>query len=51
MSSAAEDVNVKVTVTFPESFNGVLGLDSNLDLRFSESASTFSLSCWKKNTT
>lgn len=32
MSSAAEEVSVRVTVTFPESFNGVVGVDTNLDL-------------------
>jgi hypothetical protein len=43
MSSAADDVNVKVTVTLPESFRGVEGVEPNFDFKHT-SRPTFSLS-------
>lgn len=45
ISSAADDVNVRVTVTFPESLRGVEGVDPNLDFVETCSLFLFSLSC------
>lgn len=46
ISSAADEVNVKVTVTFPESFRGVHNGSPCLDFTFTESfVPIFSLSC------
>lgn len=49
ISSAAAAVNVKVTVTFPESRKGAGGDGPNLDLKMSCGPPAFSLSCQYRN--